>query len=313
MNTNGAMISYAQNREDVLLARVFHDVAAGFYVDVGANDPEHCSVTKHFYDHGWTGINLEPGRVFGRLAAARPRDLNLNVAASDRAGVMTFYEYLEGVFHGLSSLHAELPGDEPELAQREERQVTVRTLRDILTEYRPGRIDFMSVDVEQHERQVLAGNDWGAFRPRVVLVEATQPRTALPAYDTWEGILLDARYDFVYFDGLNRYYLRREDAALKTRFATPPNVFDNYILAETVHLHERIEGLLQRIEEGQLEVHKRDVELARIDHAYQYVSGEYHKIVDGVGERSLGAGLWLARQMSRMARAAKKAHPRPAA
>ena len=79
------MISYAQNREDVLLARVFHDVKAGFYVDVGANDPEHCSVTKHFYDLGWRGINFEPGRVFEKLAAARPRDINLNVAASDRA------------------------------------------------------------------------------------------------------------------------------------------------------------------------------------------------------------------------------------
>jgi FkbM family methyltransferase len=248
--------------------------------------------------------------VFERLAAARPRDVNLNVAASDRAGVMTFYEYLEGVYHGLSSLHPDLPGDEPELARREERQVVVRTLRDILAEHRPSRIDFMSVDVELHERQVLAGNDWGAFRPRVVLVEATEPRKAVPLYDSWEGILLDARYDFVYFDGLNRYYLRREDAALKTRFTAPPCVFDNYILAETVHLHERIEGLLQRIDEGHQEIRKRDAELVRIDHAYQHVTNEYHKIVDGVGERSLNAGLWLARQMSRMARVAGKVRRR---
>jgi FkbM family methyltransferase len=312
VNTNGAMVSYAQNREDVLLARVFRDVVAGFYVDVGANDPEHCSVTKHFYDRGWRGINVEPGRVFDRLAAARPRDVNLNVAASDRPGSLTLYEYLDGVFSGLSSLHPDLPGDEPELARRQERQVAVRTLRDIFEEHAPPHIDFLSVDVELHERQVLLGNDWEAFRPRVVLVEATEPRTDVPMYESWEGILLDARYDFVFFDGLNRYYLRREDQALKGRFAAPPNVFDNYILAETVHLHERIEGLLRRIDEGQREIHKRDAELARLDHAYQHLSGEYHKLVDGVGARSLGAGLWLARQMSRMARAARKGR-RPAA
>jgi FkbM family methyltransferase len=313
VNTNGAMISYAQNREDVLLARVFHDVAAGFYVDVGANDPEHCSVTKHFYDQGWRGINLEPGRIFDRLAAARPRDVNLNVAASDRGGVMTFYEYLEGLYHGLSSLHPDLPGNDPELARRVERQVTVRTLRDILREYRPERIDFLSVDVELHERQVLLGNDWAAFRPRVVLVEATEPRKAVPLYDSWEGILLDARYDFVYFDGLNRYYLRREDAALKTRFDTPPNVFDNYILAETIGLHERIDRLEKKLEQTEREVHRRDVELARIDHAYQHIKNEYHRLVDGVGERSLTTGLWLARQISRMARVASKARRRRAA
>jgi FkbM family methyltransferase len=252
---NGAMVSYAQNREDVLLARVFHDVAAGFYVDVGANDPEHCSVTKHFYDRGWSGINVEPGRVVTRLAAARPRDINLNVAASDRAGRLTFYEYPEGVLSGLSSLHAEVPGDDPELAaSRVEREVEVLTLRDIFEQHAPARIDFLSVDVEQHERQVLLGNDWGRYRPRVVLVEATQPRTPVPSFESWEGILLEARYDFVHFDGLNRYYLRREDAALRERFAAPVCVFDDYVLAETVELHDRITGLLAEVGQRQHEL-----------------------------------------------------------
>jgi FkbM family methyltransferase len=245
VDTNGAMVSYAQNREDVLLSRVFRDVAEGFYVDVGANDPEHCSVTKHFYDRGWSGINVEPGRVVTKLAAARPRDINLNVAASDRAGRLAFYEYPEGVLSGLSSLHAEVSGDAPELAaNRVEREVEVRTLRDIFEEHAPPRIDFLSVDVEQHERQVLLGNDWERYRPRVVLVEATQPRTSVPSFESWEGILLEAGYDFVHFDGLNRYYLRREDASLRERFAAPVCVFDDYVLADTVELHDRVKGLL---------------------------------------------------------------------
>ena len=54
------MISYPQNFEDAVLNRVFHDVENGRYIDVGAYDPVIDSVTKHFYDKGWTGVNIEP-------------------------------------------------------------------------------------------------------------------------------------------------------------------------------------------------------------------------------------------------------------
>ena len=75
------MISFAQNLEDVVLARVFASQKDGIYVDIGAWDPDLDSVTKHFYLRGWTGINVEPSATaFARLSAARPRDVNLNVA-----------------------------------------------------------------------------------------------------------------------------------------------------------------------------------------------------------------------------------------
>src|SRR5262249_31332093 len=87
-----SMVSYAQNAEDVLLNRLFPD-GVGFYIDVGAHDPVHLSVTKHFYDRGWSGINLEPEPVgFAKLCDQRPRDINLNVGVSDHDGAMTFYE-----------------------------------------------------------------------------------------------------------------------------------------------------------------------------------------------------------------------------
>src|SRR5690348_4811918 len=87
------MISYAQNGEDVLLERLFGGQADGFYVDVGANDPTELSLTRHFYDRGWRGVNVEPvPDAYARLCAERPRDVNLQVGLSDRAGAMTFYE-----------------------------------------------------------------------------------------------------------------------------------------------------------------------------------------------------------------------------
>ena len=67
------MISYAQNFEDVILWRALRDVPNGFYIDIGAGHPVADSVTMHFYEHGWRGINVEPdpGSSPSSLAAGR--------------------------------------------------------------------------------------------------------------------------------------------------------------------------------------------------------------------------------------------------
>src|SRR5262245_7976911 len=167
------MISYAQNAEDVLLRRVFGGQARGFYLDVGANHPVRNSVTKHFYDRGWSGINCEPGSVFAALRRARPRDICLPVAVSNCEGARTFYE-IPGE-PGFSTLDPALArGYEAGGLAHRARTVPTRTLDSICAEYVTGPIDFLSVDTENHEREVLEGADWQRFRPRVVLVEANR-------------------------------------------------------------------------------------------------------------------------------------------
>jgi hypothetical protein len=85
-------ISYAQNYEDVILWRALRDVEKGFYVDVGAADPQEWSVTRAFYDRGWSGINIEPlDEYFDKLTQARPRDINLRVALGRAAGRRTLH------------------------------------------------------------------------------------------------------------------------------------------------------------------------------------------------------------------------------
>ena len=87
------LISYAQNFEDVMLARVFAGRDNGFYVDVGAADPINLSVTKWFYDLGWSGLNIEPNKqLFGRLVADRPRDINLDCGVGAVASEAEFLE-----------------------------------------------------------------------------------------------------------------------------------------------------------------------------------------------------------------------------
>ena len=224
------MVSYAQNGEDVMLSRALRGVAHGFYVDVGAAGPTEHSVTRAFYERGWTGINIEPTeRFFTDLTAARPHDVNLRVALDDHAGEAVFH-VVEGT--GLSTLDAGIadahkPGGWPQSRA----VVPTRTLADVCAEYAPPAIHFLKVDVEGAEDRVLRGADFARFRPWIVLVEATRPLSPEPDYAAWEPLLTAASYEFVWFDGINRFYLAGEKAAeLRRFFAVPVNYFDDYDL-----------------------------------------------------------------------------------
>ena len=95
-------VSYAQNFEDVLLWRALGHIDKGFYIDLGASDPDIDSVTRAFYERGWSGINVEPvTEQFRRLTGSRLRDINLRVAVSDVPGTAGLF-VMRGT--GLSTL-----------------------------------------------------------------------------------------------------------------------------------------------------------------------------------------------------------------
>ncbi len=217
------MLSYAQNGEDVVLRRVFPEGSRGFYLDVGANDPVEHSVTKHFYEHGWSGVNIEPNRMLhGRLVRDRPRDVNLNIGVSNRADVLTFHEAPK--VHGWSTFSDELARSYRDAGIATiTHQVPVRTLAEVCDEHCGDRvIDFLKIDVEGLEYDVISGMDWSRRRPRVVLVETN-------GWERWEPILLEHDYLFALFDGLNRFYARREDEAFLPALRAPANTLDEFI------------------------------------------------------------------------------------
>jgi FkbM family methyltransferase len=224
-----ARVSYAQNFEDIMLDRAFAGRDTGFYIDVGAFHPDIDSVTRHFYDAGWRGINIEPvAAQHALLAGARARDINLNVALGRESGELILYDFSP---LGVSTLD---PAIAEEMRARgmvgREVKVPVRTLAEICRQYEVREVDFLKVDVEGHESEVLSGHDWDFVRPRILLIEATRPMSPTPSFAAWEPMILGLGYHFAWFDGLNRFYVRREDADLLTHFKAPPNVFDGFAL-----------------------------------------------------------------------------------
>ena len=223
------LLSYSQNFEDVLLWRALRDVPAGFYIDVGANDPELHSVTKLFYDAGWHGINIEPMPSYLQpFLAQRPRDINLSCAAGAAAGEITLFDVptMNGWASTDSAVATAHRADGYDVV---ETAVPLRTLADICAEHVNGEIHFLKIDVEGFEGEVLKGMDFKRWRPWVLVVEATLPGSTETNHGSWEHLITPFDYDFAYFDGLNRYYVAREHADLLPRLAVQANVFDDFI------------------------------------------------------------------------------------
>jgi FkbM family methyltransferase len=225
-----ALISYSQNAEDIRLWRVFGRINNGFYVDIGAADPSVGSVSRIFYDNGWSGINVEPSPAFDALSAERERDVNLQVAVSESEGSAPFFLAYPDL--GLSTGDRSVHGDRSEEIEHfAEITVPTRRLDSILRDYAPQTIHFLKVDVEGAEREVLASSDWEAFRPVVVLVEAVETWSTTTTYEAWEHILLGADYEFAAFDGINRFYVDRDHVDLVPALAYPISVLDRFVTA----------------------------------------------------------------------------------
>jgi FkbM family methyltransferase len=222
------IVSYAQNREDVLLNRVFPG-PTGFYIDVGAALPVDLSVTKLFYDRGWRGINVEPQeRFYQELVADRPRDVNLPVVLSAEPGTLTLYE--APGHEGLTTANADAARQLEESGRTVvRRDIPALTLAEVCAKHAPADIDFLKIDVEGEERNVLLGADFTRWRPRVMVIEATEQDSPVPNHHLWEDVVLAADYTFAAFDGLNRYYVRAGDEDLIPRLQVPANVFDDFV------------------------------------------------------------------------------------
>jgi FkbM family methyltransferase len=224
-------VSYAQNFEDVMLWRALQHVSQGTYVDVGAQDPVVDSVSRSFYERGWRGVHIEPVRTYAdRLRANRPDETILEVALGETAGTMELYVIGDtGLSTGVKE-HAERHHVERGFESSRLR-VPVLTLASALQSLEGSEIHWLKIDVEGFEAQVIRGWDSTKIRPWVLVVEATVPGSNEPNFAAWDPIVQAANYHFVYFDGLNRFYIAGEHAELAEKFNSPPNVFDNVRLS----------------------------------------------------------------------------------
>ncbi|MFC1582186.1 FkbM family methyltransferase [Planctomycetota bacterium] len=170
--------AYSQEGEDLILKRVLASKGRrGFFVDIGAHHPQRFSNTYIFYKKGWRGINVDamPGSMeaFNEL---RPEDTNLEMGVSKQQAELTFYIFNDPALNGFSEVQARKihddPGNKFEIVR--EAKVSTMPLADLLDKHLPEgtAIDFMNVDVEGLDMEVLQSNNWDKYKPGIVAVES---------------------------------------------------------------------------------------------------------------------------------------------
>jgi len=168
--------SYAQEGEDLVLRRLFDHGRTGFYVDVGCHHPFRFSNTYLFYKLGWRGICVDPlpgaAALFRRW---RPRDVALEIGVSTEPTTLTYHMFNEPALNTFDPALATARDGVRHYRIIDRKPVPVVPLASILHDHLEApetRIDFLSVDVEGLDLDVLRSNDWKRFRPRAVVVES---------------------------------------------------------------------------------------------------------------------------------------------
>ena len=177
-----------------------------------------------FLSEGVDRLGVEPDpRLFQAFVSSRELDINVCAAIGSVRKRMDFYP-TEVLGHG--TMHPEILPKKPGGPIR----VPCMLLSDLIDIYGSDYavIDFLKIDVEGGEYDVIASGDWERHRPRVLIIEAVD-RTGRPNFEKYEALLAEKKYVFGLFDGLNRFYCRQEDVdELLPLFSAPANIFDDF-------------------------------------------------------------------------------------
>lgn len=166
--------SYSQEGEDVVINSYLKNIKKGFYVDVGAHHPFRFSNTYMFYKKGWRGINIDatPGsmEIFNKY---RPRDINLEVPVSNDHKEIDYYTFEESALNSFSQKLSKWRDANTNYKIKKVIKLKPKKLFEILDEKMPKHthINFMSIDVEGFEYEVLTSNNWKKYRPSFLLIE----------------------------------------------------------------------------------------------------------------------------------------------
>lgn len=225
---------YSQNGEDVLLTEIFKDKDSGFFVEVGCVDGRQYSNTLTFEERGWKGMCIEAHAGYiDLLRQNRPNSIICHCAAGENdEDNVPFYANSLG---SLSTLDRSRESHFRETFGEfftgfEEQQVDKRTLNTLFRQHDVTEVDFISVDVEGYEVEVLKGLDLSKYKPRVLLIESEnrEHRSRLDSLLYPKGYIRSVKVS------QNIFYLRdrRWDRKIKNK------LFD----VELIHTRLPVEG-----------------------------------------------------------------------
>ena len=205
--TNYAKLSFSQEGEDAVLQTIFAGKNNGFFVDVGAHHPYQISNTFALYLKGWRGINIEPNPELFELFKMRSEDINLNVGVSETVGKLPYYMMDRPACNTFSEHHMKIH-ENMGFALKEIKEIEVLPLSEILDQHLGSNtIDYMNIDAECFEIQILKSNNWEKYLPKIITIEE------LDFNDDSENIdlfLKNKGYEYLFKTGRTCFYKLKE-------------------------------------------------------------------------------------------------------
>lgn len=167
--------SYSQCGEDLIVKYIFDalQIEKPTYFDVGAHHPFRLSNTMLFYESGSRGVNIEPDPdLFRPFPGARPRDINLNIGMGLEKGVLNFYTMTAPTLNTFSKEEAERCEKETSYRIKDVIKIEVDTYSNLIKKHLSGNPpDFLSMDVEGMDEELIKGIDYNLSAPKVICVE----------------------------------------------------------------------------------------------------------------------------------------------
>ena len=164
-------ISFSLTSIDLLISYIFRNKRKGIFIDIGCNHPVYNNNTYLLYKKGWRGINIDlDEKSINLFNTFRKSDLNIKQAISSKAEEVDLYFYhnkspINTINKDLVNFHKTKP--------KQIKKINTKTLNSIImkTPFANEKIDFMNIDVEGHELNVLKGFDLKKYSPTIIVIE----------------------------------------------------------------------------------------------------------------------------------------------
>ena len=178
---------------DMIVNDIFKNKKKGVFIDVGCHHPFINNNTYLLYKKGWRGINIDLDfssiDMFNRF---RPKDYNKQIAISKKKGLANFY-----FFHNRAPKNtiSKQSGKGAKIIKK----IETDTLDNIIkkSNIKMKKIDFLSIDVEGNELNVLKGLNFKRYEPKIVVLEFIDPRIKEFYYHKIEKIMKSELYKFM--------------------------------------------------------------------------------------------------------------------
>jgi FkbM family methyltransferase len=211
-----ARLVFGYLAEDLIASRLLASHRrTGFYVDVGCNDPFSLSNTFLLWNAGWQGINIDANpAIVQRMGRARPGDRNVVALIGNPGEARSFTIFRDHAKSTADPSFAMTWGPHENVAG----QVSLvgKSLTDVLGECAAPRvIDFLNIDVEGMELEVLHSLDLAAHEVLFIAIEMHGFAAGEPAGHPTASYLLAAGYRLLAYNGLTGFFARTEGGRLQ--------------------------------------------------------------------------------------------------